>query len=111
VLELVALLLVATLGGLTFLAYRHPRAYAPLGITLSAVLMVSGLMLMSWVSGSEKTWTTIKQFIPLESQEKALAAREALAGAPDQIGFVFICVGICLLILTQLRRMTNIFGS
>jgi uncharacterized membrane protein len=111
VLELVAPVLVTALGGLTFLAYRHPKAYAPIGITLAAVLMVSGLALMAWVSGSEMTFSIIKQFIPLESQENARAAREALASAPDQTGFVFMCIGIYLLFLTQLRSMINIFGS
>jgi hypothetical protein len=110
-LELVAPLLVTALGGLTFLAYRHPKAYAPIGITLAVVLMISGLALMSWVSGSERTLYTIKQFIPLESRKNAQAAQEALASAPDKISLVCICLGGYLLFLTKLRRIINIFGS
>jgi hypothetical protein len=109
--ELAVPLLVAALGGLTFLAYRNPKAYAPIGITLVAVLLISGLVLMSWVSGSESTWITIKRFIPLENQQNARAAQEALASAPDQIGFVSISVGIYLLFLTKLRSIVNIFSS
>ena len=110
-LELVAILLVVALGGLTFLAYKHPKAYQPIGITLAAVLMVSGLASMSWVSGSERTWLTIKQFIPLDSQQNARAARETLASAPDKISVVCIYLGGYLLFLTRLRRIINIFGS
>ncbi len=111
-LELVVVpLLVAALGGLTFLAYRDPKAYAPIGITLAAVLMISALALMSWVSGSERTLLIIKQFIPLESRENAQTAQEALASAPDKISLVSICLGGYLLFLTKLRRIINIFGS
>jgi hypothetical protein len=110
-LELVAALLVVALGGLTFFAYRHPKAYQPIGITLAAVLVISGLALMSWVSGSDRTWLTIKQFIPLESQQNARAAQETLASAPDKISIVCICLGGYLLFLTKLRRITNVFGS
>jgi hypothetical protein len=110
-LELVAPLLVAALGGSTFLAYRHPKAYRPIGITLAAVLMIGGFALISWVSGSERTWHTIKQFIPEESRQDARAAQETLVSAPDKIGFVCICLGGYLLFLTELRRITNFFGS
>jgi hypothetical protein len=86
-------------------------AYAPPGITLAAVLMVSGLALMAWVSGSEQTLHTIIGFIPRESQQDARAAQEALASAPNEISFVCTGLGIYLLFLTQLRSMINIFGS
>jgi hypothetical protein len=109
-LEFLAVLLFAALGGLTFLAYRHPKAYQPVGITLAAVLMISGLALMSWVSGSERTWNTIKYFIPPESQQDARAEQETLARAPDKISYVCLCLGGYLLFLTKLRRVTNIFG-
>jgi hypothetical protein len=110
-LELVAPLLVAALGGLTFLACRHPKQYQPIGITLVAVLMISGLALMSWVSGSERTLYTIIRFIPLESQQNARAAQETLASAPDKISLVCIFLAGYLLFLTKLRRIINIFGS
>jgi hypothetical protein len=110
-LELVATLLVVALGGLTFLAYRHPRAYQPIGITLAAVLMISSLTLMSWVSGSDRTLSTIIRFIPLESRQDAYAAQEFLASAPAKISLVCIYLGGYLLFLTKLRRITNIFGS
>jgi hypothetical protein len=110
-LKLVAPLLVAALGGLTFLAYRHPKEYGPIGITLAAVLMITGLALMSWVSGSETTLNTIIRFIPLESKQNARAAQENLASTPDKISFVFLCLGGYLLFLTKLRRIINIFGS
>jgi hypothetical protein len=106
-LELVAPLLVAALGGLTFLAYRHPKKYRPIGITLAAVLMISGFALISWVSGSERTLYTIIRFIPLESRQDAYAAQETLVSTPDKISFVCMCLGGYLLFLTELRRITN----
>ena len=104
-LELVGTLLIVALGGLTFLAYRHPKKYRPIGITLAAVLMISGFALMSWVAGSDRTTSTIIRFIPPESRQDAWAAQETLVSAPNKIILVCICLAGYLIFLTELRRI------
>jgi hypothetical protein len=104
-LELVASLLVAALGGLTFLAYRRPKAYRPIGITLAAALMSGGFAMMGWVSGSEVTLSAVKRLIPEESRQEAWAIQETLVSAPDKIILVCICLAGYLIFLTELRRI------
>jgi hypothetical protein len=71
-------LVLAALSGLTFLAYRHPRAFAPVGRLLTWVSVAIYMCLSMWDTGV--TWAAIELriYIDPSKMEAAQAAVEGL---------------------------------
>lgn len=80
-------LVLAGVSGLTFLAFRHARAYARLYPYMLAIASVIFLVLSTWQLAVRVTWTTARVFMNPETMPAA-----DLAVATLQVPYFWVCM-------------------
>ena len=71
-------LLLATVSGLTYLAYKHPHAYRKLWPPLWITLVGAYVLINAWMSGAKEAHIRLIPLIDMSKQEEAHAAIEAM---------------------------------
>lgn len=77
-LTIISGLLVTALTGLTILAYKHPNAFAPLGLCLLGAIVVFVLAALFWDTAVLNTYVELYRLIPSEKSAEAIAVRDQL---------------------------------
>jgi hypothetical protein len=69
-------LAVAAIGGITFIAYRHPNAYRIIFIVLIVCYIAATVAMTAWNEGSYHTYRALLDYIEGDNIAKAKAVRE-----------------------------------
>ena len=77
----------ASLSGLTALAFKHPSAFARLYVLLNVSVTALFLGLTIWQAAVHVTWTGVQPYLDAVHAQEARSAKQALA-----LPFVWICV-------------------
>jgi len=83
---LVSGVVLASLSGLTALAFKHPTAFAKLYPFLNVAVTILFLGLTIWQVAVELTWTGIRPFLDQEQMGAAYLAKTGLV-----LPYVWIC--------------------
>lgn len=69
--------ILAAVSALTFVAYKHPRAYDQLLGKLSALFAVVSITLVAWSAGGDMAYRALLKYIELDKRAQAQAAVES----------------------------------
>jgi hypothetical protein len=104
---LVAALTVSALTGITFLAYKHHRAYSNLFLVLFTVYFIVLIFYLTWNGGVLWTYSAISDFIQPDKFSEARAARDNI-----QIPFwVFVVASGASLYTSFLLYLPNLLAN
>jgi TRAP-type C4-dicarboxylate transport system permease small subunit len=100
-------LLLASVSGITYLAYKHPRAYRKIALPLSTLILLIQFMVMMWSFGVQATHLKL---MPLIESSKWNQAQEAVDGILPRWWLVaLVCLGATtyLLLLYWLPKLLD----
>jgi len=107
--KLITGIVLAALSGLTFLAYRHPRAY------ISVAVPIHGVMFLGWVAGMAWDIGNLHGFHLAESYvdnfQKSHDARMALESTKLLTGPILLCLVGVWTYMTFLFFLPRILGE
>ena len=91
---LISGVVLASLSGITALAFKHPRAFAKLYPFLTLVVSVAFLGLTIWQAAVHVTWTGIQPFVNHSQRDAASLVKASLT-----LPYVWICVAYTALLV------------
>lgn len=102
-------LLLATVSGLTVVAFRHPNGFARLFPFLLAVITVFFLGQSIWHVAIDYSWTHIIEFVPEDILDQAAATKGQLR--PPYIWVVISYLGAIAFLLINLKLPPFLQGA
>ena len=95
-------LVVLSVSGITFIAYKHPNAYQKMFKYLMIIASIVYLGFILWSVAVRYTEIAVLEIVPLDSQNAIKSAVSALKFRYLNVSIIFFCSSLYLLILTFL---------
>lgn len=102
-------LLLATVSGLTVVAFRHPNGFARLFPYLLALITIFFLGLSVWHVAVNYSWTHLLRFVPDDILDQAVSTKEQLQ--PSYVWVVTSYVGAVAFLLINLKLPRFLQGA
>jgi UDP-N-acetylmuramyl pentapeptide phosphotransferase/UDP-N-acetylglucosamine-1-phosphate transferase len=100
-----ASLILAAISGLSYLAYKHPKAYSRLYIPLCLIGVIALALIGIWDTALSVAQEHLKQSLPAEQSE---ISKAVLSGLTVSFGWTMLCAFVYILIIAVLLFLPNL---